>query len=75
MHSFSYVRGFPMRFFYPVMSFNEASEDTGFFQYFSSCCCLFLYWPFRFLLLSCVPLHLPYEGKRQNNGRPEMTDQ
>jgi len=41
---------------------------------FSSCCCLFLYGPFRFFLLSCVPLHLPYEGKCQNNGRPEMTD-
>jgi len=37
--------------FYMVMSFNEASEDTGIFPHFSSCCCLFLYWPFHFLLL------------------------
>ena len=37
--------------FYTVMSVNEASEDTGIFQYFSSYCYLFLYWPFRFLLL------------------------
>jgi len=36
MHSFSYVRGFPMRFFYTVTSFNEASEDTGF-----HCICFF----------------------------------
>ena len=27
-----------------------------------------------FFHLSFVPLHLPYEGKCQNNGRPEMTD-
>jgi len=39
------------------------------------CCHLLLYWSFNFLFLSCVPLHLPYEGKCQNIGRPDMTDQ
>ena len=58
--------------FYTVMSFNEASEDTG-YHCFLLCCCLLLCWTFPFLFLSCVPLHLPYEGKCQNNGRPEMT--
>jgi len=49
MHSFSYVRGFPLEgFFYTVTSFNKASEDSV------------------SLVLSCVPLHLPYEGKCQN---------
>ena len=72
MHSFSYVRDFPMRFFYTVMSFNEASEDTELPMFFL--CCLFLYWQFPFLFLACLPLHLPYEGKCQNDGRPEMTD-
>jgi len=71
MHSFS-CPWFSHEVFYTVMSFNEASEDTGFFQYFSSS--LLLYWPFHFLFLSCVPLHLPYEGKCQNNGRQDMTD-
>jgi len=50
------------------MSFNEASEDTGF-----HCFCFFSLLPFVailavsfYLILSCVPLHLLYEGKCQN---------
>ena len=64
MHSFSYVRGFSCEgFFYTVTSFNKASEDSVSYPI-----------PFTFLILSRVPLHLPYEGRCQNNGRPEMTD-
>ena len=75
MHSFSYVRGFPMRFFTRLRVLTRHPRILG-FQCFSFllCCCLLLYWRFPFLFLSGIPLHLPYEGKCQNNGRPEMTD-
>jgi len=36
MPSFSYVRGFSMRFYYTVMSFIEASEDMSFTVFFFS---------------------------------------
>jgi len=56
--------GFPMRFFINGYGFSGAFEDTGFRCIFLLCCCLllYLYWTFRFLLHSCVPLHHPYEG-------------
>jgi len=62
MHSFSYVRGFPCVGFFTVTSFNEASEDLGFYCHFF-CCCL-LHFGFSQLFSAA----LPYEGKCQMYG-------
>jgi len=51
---------FSQEVFYTVMSFNEVSEDTGIFPA-AICFCTG-----HFVFSYCVPLHLPYEGKRQN---------
>ena len=51
MHSVSYVRGFPVRVFYMVMSFKEASEDLGYCCHFSSAaCCTFAFHSYSLLL-------------------------
>ena len=73
-HSFSYICFFSQDVFYTVVSFNEASEDTVFSIFFLLYCCLLLYWLLRFLFLTWVPLHPPYEGKCQNNERLGMAD-
>jgi len=56
------------------MSFNEASEDTGFFNIFPPAAVSCYTGRFGFLFLSYVPLHLPYVGKCQNNEGPDTTD-
>ena len=78
MHSFSCVRGFSHGIFtrLRVLTRHPGILDFHCFYFAAICChshCSKLYSLFPTFLLSLSPLHLPYEGRCQNVGRPEMT--
>jgi hypothetical protein len=72
MHSFSYVRGFPLRVFYTVTSFNEASEDSRSLTV-CYCCLSSLSVCYCLSLSSSFLCIFRTRGSVRNGGRPEMT--
>jgi len=80
MHSFSHVRGFPAKFFTRLCVLRRHPRILGFTLFFYPLLLSVAVLDVSFFYIFYVPLHLPYEGKCQNNGRdgpettiPEMT--